>query len=40
MMLLEIIVALGVIWLIWSVENKDPTQHIIPATDEEVELVG
>ena len=39
MMLLEIMVALGVIWLICSVENKHPTEHIIPKTDEEVELV-
>ena len=39
MMLLEIMVALGVIWLIYSVENEHPTEHIIPKTDEEVELV-
>ena len=37
--ILEILLAIWVVRLIWRTENERPTKDIVPATDEEVELV-
>lgn len=37
---IEILLAIWVIRLIWRTEEERPTEDIVPATDEEVELVG
>tara|TARA_B100000949_G_C14027806_1_gene344110 strand:+ start:340 stop:486 length:147 start_codon:yes stop_codon:yes gene_type:complete len=39
MMVLEIVIAFWVVWLICKTERDDPTELIVPATDEDVELV-
>ncbi len=36
----EILLAVWVVRLIWKTESERPTEEIVPATDEEVELVG
>lgn len=38
--LVEVGVAIWVIRLVWRTESERPTEQIVPATDEEVELVG
>jgi len=38
-MVLEIVIAFWVVWLICKTERDDPTELIVPATDEDVELV-
>ena len=38
--LLEVLLAIWVVRLIWRTEEERPTEEIVPATDEEVELVG
>ena len=37
--LIEILLAIWVIRLIWKTEGERPTEQIVPATDEDVELV-
>ncbi len=37
---LEIVLAVWVVRLIWRTEGERPTEEIVPATDEDVELVG
>ena len=37
---LEIMLAVWVVRLIWRTEAERPTEEIVPATDEDVELVG
>ncbi len=39
MVVLEVGVVLWVIRLVWRIEREEPTEQIVPATDEEVELV-
>jgi hypothetical protein len=39
MVLLEIGILLWAIRLVWKIEGEEPTESIIPATDEDVELV-
>jgi hypothetical protein len=36
---LEILLAVWVIRLVWRTENERPTEQIVPATDDDVELV-
>ena len=36
---LEVAAAIGVILLIWKTKRERPTETIVPATDEDVELV-
>ena len=37
---LEVVVAIWVVCLIWKTEDSRPTETIVPANDDEVELVG
>ena len=37
---LEVLFAAWVVRLIWRTEQERPTEQIVPATAEEVELVG
>jgi hypothetical protein len=36
---LEILLAVWVIRLVWRTENERPTEQIVPAVDDDVELV-
>ena len=37
--LLEVLVAVWVVRLVWRVESERPTEGIVPATGDDVELV-
>ena len=39
-LVLETLLAVWVVRLIWRTEGQRPTEEIVPATDEDVELVG
>ena len=39
MIILEVLLAIWVVRLIWRIEEEKPTEDIVPATDEDVELV-
>ncbi len=39
MVVLELSIVLWVIRLVWKIEREEPTERIVPATDEDVELV-
>ena len=39
MVALEIAILLWAIRLVWKAEQEEPTESIVPATDQDVELV-
>ena len=37
---LEVLLAAWVVRLVWRTEDERPTEEIVPAADDDVELVG